>query len=1320
MADRTVKVELKAKVTQYESSIDRAADKTDNLTAKAERFSKGKYDAKLSIETKAAERAVTVFERRLQSLADKRVAIDADIAAARAKLQQVEVQLDDLRKQAPSPKVDADIAAAEAKIEQIRARIGSLQTARVQVDADTAETEAQLATVQAQMGRIDGSKAKVRVEVDRSLGDSIVQVERLLGALRTLSIPVALVTAAPQIASIGAAAMSATGALGLMPAAGVAAAAAIGAVTVGASGFGDAMKALAKGDVAKFTEELAKLSPEARAAALAVRDLGPAWRETQQATQQALFEGSAEDIRRVGEVYLPILRTGLAGMAGELNDAGRGFAAMATEARTTGDVVKMLDNATKAADRLEPVVVNVAKVLRDVGAVGSEELPELATGFSNATARLQTFVAQARQTGQLKAWIREGIDTVEQLGRITVNVGSILGSVFSAAEASGADFLSTLERITQAVDEFLASAQGQEALTALFTEIRSAVDAAAPGVRVLAEAVAEVVTTLANAGVLTQFAEMLSAVAAGAAPAIENLGELAAVVLPPLLSLLTALGPAIGPVAVGLAAVSVASKGAATVREFATGLALVGPAADKARTSSTTAGTAIVGLGDKAKDADGKTRGLGRTLGLLAIPAALAGAGALLQEIGQEAENATTPLGQVRNEVAELGIVLSTAFSFDFVGIFDEVVDEWSMMIRKFQSGASDAGRIWGEFTREMSGFKMDPIEVRATANTAELRSEMDNAIARVNSSTATVNINGNDAPVGFALRTVLQDIAAGKASVMIDGQPMPILHALDYVMGVINNKTGTVEFRGNTVPVGEALKTLIVEAEGLRPTVPIGATTVPFEADVRDGVGGALAQIGKPMVTVDADTANMLATSAGAKATVEGLTANIPVDGNTAPIDGKIAGLVGNVGTTPLMMPIDGNINPVTGKITQSVALANGLTGTVQIDGNAAPVNGKIEGAVTYAGTKIGTIQIDGNQVPVNGKVAATVTYIDGTTATMQLDANPALAQGKVQQTITMADGSTGTMTLDANPNPANGKITGTVTLANGSTGTITIDGNQTPANGKIQATITYANGSKGTVLVDANTAAATSKINVLKQPTSSTHTVYIKTVGGTAGASGTASGSVRGAGGGIVGYAAGGIVRDPVRRFDRGGVISGYEPGTDRVRAVLSKGEAVLVPELVREIGPQNILAANRRASGRQPTFWSTGAQHFAAGGMAGRGWDRRDWRDRYDDLPRYMSSILRAARGRPLPSLGVLPGTPTLRPVGAAAMPPRPVAMPTGSPDVVRAVATLGSRLAGLDARFGELAEAVREARGITVAATPENAVETAQRVKLALRR
>lgn len=75
----------------------------------------------------------------------------------------------------------------------------------------------------------------------------------------------------------------------------------------------------------------------------------------------------------------------------------------------------------------------------------------------------------------------------------------------------------------------------------------------------------------------------------------------------------------------------------------------------------------------------------------------------------------------------------------------------------------------------------------------------------------------------------------------------------------------------------------------------------------------------------------------------------------------------------------------------------------------------------------------------------------------------------------------------------------------------------------------------------------------------------------------------------------------------FAGGGVLGGFAPGVDVVPALLSPGEAVLVPELVRALGPANILAANAAASGGRPAtlagFSGGGLATFAGGGLVDR---------------------------------------------------------------------------------------------------------------------
>jgi hypothetical protein len=485
---------------------------------------------------------------------------------------------------------------------------------------------------------VDTRKAEKKLnDLDKSFGSTVIRVAALGRALKTIAVPTAVLSAAPAIASLGSAAVSASGSLFLLPAAGAAAGAAVGALVVGLRGFGDAMKEL--DDPEKFAEAIAKLSPAARSAAVAIRDLAPAWKGMQLDVQEKLFASLTGEIRTLSERYLPVLKTGLGAIATELNASAREITSWAAQASTVADVEAIFARTREAVASLVPAGQDVVAALLDIARVGSDFLPSLADGIGDAAARFREFITSARESGKLREWIQGGIDTLSQLGRIAGNVGGILGSLFAAADASGADFLTTLERATDRMDAFLASASGQAEVTGFFAQLREAAVALRPGLEALAKAAGDMLGQLADSGVLVSAAEAFSALAIEAAPLLGTLGQLASVVLPPLLRLVEALAPVLGPVAAGFLAVSAAGKGLAVLSTAMTAVAttagtmaaqLSGSAAAKEKFAA--AGTRVSGGLDR----------IGRTLPI--VGTALVGLGMQFEAVSSGQDKATQAL----------------------------------------------------------------------------------------------------------------------------------------------------------------------------------------------------------------------------------------------------------------------------------------------------------------------------------------------------------------------------------------------------------------------------------------------------------------------------------------------------------------------------------------------------------------------------------------------------------------------------------------------------------------------------------------------------
>lgn len=207
----------------------------------------------------------------------------------------------------------------------------------------------------------------------------------------------------------------------------------------------------------------------------------------------------------------------------------------------------------------------------------------------------------------------------------------------------------------------------------------------------------------------------------------------------------------------------------------------------------------------------------------------------------------------------------------------------------------------------------------------------------------------------------------------------------------------------------------------------------------------------------------------------------------------------------------------------------------------------------------------------------------------TMPLDANPAAAQAKLGALVGQITGTVATMGIDAAIDAALAKLAAAVAAVVGTIATMTIDGNNAPAIQKgAQARDTIA-AFKPVMVVDSNPAPAVAKaraavaaINAMKATiTVTTNEIHNVTRNFK-----------------DVGLASGG----GVMKFAQGGFVPGFAPGRDVVPALLSPGEAVLVPEAVRALGGRAIANLNKTFGNGRRAFEGTPAAGMFGAGRAG----------------------------------------------------------------------------------------------------------------------
>lgn len=715
-----------------------------------------RYD--VDVDTRRAEQRIGAFAAGMRGRiaaavrALPEIEITAESTDAQRELARIRQAMVELGRQRIG--VDIDAATAQARLAELTGQLQALQaTDDIQINADVEAALAGLGVVAAAVEDLDGRTARVKVDVDRSFADAIVKVAALGRALAQIALPAAALAAVPTILAIGAAATTAAGSLWLLPAAGAVAAAAVGTLVVGLQGFGEAMKV--RGDAEKFAEALNDLSPAAREVAVQVRDLGPAWKGLRLDVQESLFRDLTDTIGGLSSTYLPVLKTGLAGIATELNVGAEAFAEWAQSGPAVANLTTILGNTRNTMRELAPAGTNVAAALSTIAVVGSEIMPELAAGATAATGRFREFVAEARRTGEMEQWIRGGLDALGQLGQVAGNTGGILGGMFSASEAAGADFLDSAVRITGQLDELVNSAKGQGELVTVLRESQAAIDALMPGVQALTSAVLGMLGGFASTQGLQTFTALISDAASVASPLIERLGTLggetlgnladgarfAVGALTPIAGVIGGIVDGLGPVVPLAVAAVIAFKGMAILTPVLAGVAGSAGVAAAAFTAMFTTMGAAAGVGAAVT---GAVLGFARALPLIgaaaigvgaamnAFSVSTADAATVMAEGGRAAENMTqklrdqagasdTGIGWMnRLNVAVNEWIYSTFTGIGTVESATEAVARQRAEMTSLQRAQQDATTARNEYQQELDrGLGTTPAVLAAAANLA-------------------------------------------------------------------------------------------------------------------------------------------------------------------------------------------------------------------------------------------------------------------------------------------------------------------------------------------------------------------------------------------------------------------------------------------------------------------------------------------------------------------------------------------------------------------------------------------------------------------------
>ncbi len=252
------------------------------------------------------------------------------------------------------------------------------------------------------------------------LADGIMKFTKLLRGPALAAIPLGLALlpgafrVATSAAAVGGAAIVAAG---------------IAAVTTGIAfnGMGDALKALKSGDAEAISEAMARLTPHAQTAALAIDGVRVSSRGLRNIVQERFFAPFAHDISGLAKDYLPMLEGGLGRVSSALGRGVAGLIAWARESPTMGKFRTLIDNVAGSMER-----VNFRGYLNGLLTFvtgGSASLGGLVDKVNEWGVTFDRWATRVTTDGSLKRWAQDGKEAVTNLGHAINAVRGALDTI---------------------------------------------------------------------------------------------------------------------------------------------------------------------------------------------------------------------------------------------------------------------------------------------------------------------------------------------------------------------------------------------------------------------------------------------------------------------------------------------------------------------------------------------------------------------------------------------------------------------------------------------------------------------------------------------------------------------------------------------------------------------------------------------------------------------------------------------------------------------------------------------------------------------------
>jgi hypothetical protein len=295
-----------------------------------------------------------------------------------------------------------------------------------------------------------------------------------------------------------------SGMLGLLPAAISGVEFASQTLQVAFHGVDSALKDMMSDDPKKFLEDIKNMGPIAAQAMLQVAGFRDQIKLAGAGIQDSFFSKIIADIKPLIQTWLPAIAGGMAQVSGIFGEAADQFAKLLMQPAAMAAFQQFVGNISAGLKAMEPAMAPLLEIFTQLTVVGSSFFAQIGAEVSHMLDFFAQIVDKAAASGQLQAWIQDGINAFGHLVNIVYSVGSAFLNIMDIADKfGGGGLLGWLEQLTDQFNKWTQSADGQKTLTDFFSTLRTATDAFTPMLKPLVEGLAAIGQSFVQLGIAT-------------------------------------------------------------------------------------------------------------------------------------------------------------------------------------------------------------------------------------------------------------------------------------------------------------------------------------------------------------------------------------------------------------------------------------------------------------------------------------------------------------------------------------------------------------------------------------------------------------------------------------------------------------------------------------------------------------------------------------------------------------------------------------------------------------------------------------------------